>query len=46
MAGRNVRVLTAAHGTSRTSRVALRMSVGWGTADLALGRIGAFLSRR
>jgi hypothetical protein len=40
MAGRNVRVLTAAHGTSRTSRVALRMSVGWGKADLALGCIG------
>ena len=30
-------------GTFRTSRVAIAMSVGGGRADLAYGRIGAFL---
>jgi hypothetical protein len=32
-------------GTFRTCRVAIAMSVGGGKADLAHGRIGAFLSR-
>jgi hypothetical protein len=31
------------HGTFRTCRVALTMSVDGGKADLALGRIGAFV---
>ena len=38
--------IISAVGTFRTSRVTLAMSVDGGKADLALGRIGAFLLTR